>query len=332
MTRPSLRRECVNARGERSARGTRIVSRRSHSYFDDFPLPGGLLVQHLTVLISILVVLAGCPGPRPLPDPNAALAEVGPGGFAAEFDSDLNGLVDVVPDAHEPLRFEEGSLVVDVVGDRGDNGWYSDAAGTLLAVLASGDFMVETRVTATSRVAPGERPTGTFTSAGLLVRDPASVDLKQRWVMYNIGFQQTFFGFETKTTRPFDGVFHIHNLAGYNSLSTLYLTPLDGDGVTRDLRLCRVGSELRFFSRTGPGSDWTEQQVTDRTARMGNGEREPTPGVQDGRLRLERGDLPPQLQVGLILNAGSERNARGVYDYFRVQPVSSFEACQVSAR
>lgn len=220
------------------------------------------------------------------------------------------------------LRFRAGKRM---------SGWYSDSSGPLLHLNVRGPFMVEAEVSANRQDNPAAAPSASFSSTGLLIRDPASKTDRMRWVMYNFGFQEKFFGSETKTTRDASGGWHFHELGGFRSRSTLYLTERPASPPSAILRMCRIGEEIRFYWKRSADDTWREEVQDSTTTVQGNGAGEPTPGVQPGGpLRVLRPDLPDLVQVGLIANRGmpedkvdGESRAR----YMRFQRVSSFDAC-----
>ncbi len=141
-------------------------------------------------------------------------------------------------------------------------GWFGAFQGPLVYQMVSGDFMVETWVSASKVGSPDAPPDEQFNSAGLMARDPAHGEGHDNWLMFNTGRQTgTQVGTEGKTT--------------VNSQSTLELA--DGARQGR-LRMCRLGSAF-IFARHLEGE--TSFTVTNR---------------------YDRPDLPPDLQVGLIVN------------------------------
>ena len=240
---------------------------------------------------------------------------------------DLGGLVEPLPAMRQSLAMREGWLSLRGVPFHA--GWYSDRSGPLLHRVVSGDFLVETRVRAVRAGSTGERPIGSFNSSGLVIRDPASSLGQMRWVMYNIGFQDTFYGTEAKSTVPEIGVFHPHRLAGFRSASTLWLTPVPDGVVEARLRMCRVGGEIRMYRQLPGETGWQEETRTAATQAQGNGLSRPTPGVGDtGPIRFRRDDMPDTVQVGLITNPGFPPNdGEGQFADLRLRRISGFEAC-----
>lgn len=64
-----------------------------------------------------------------------------------------------------------------------------------------GNFVVETSVVIGSSTNRTMVPTliDSFVQAGFVIRDPASAPFRQRWIMYNLGFQDIAVAREIKT-------------------------------------------------------------------------------------------------------------------------------------
>lgn len=239
----------------------------------------------------------------------------------------FGGLTELMPELSRRADVEDGWLRVRGVPERA--GWYSDRSGPMYYQIVSGDFMVETRARSVLAADGISRPTASFNSAGLVVRDPASDRGTMRWLMYNLGQQAEFYGTEAKTTVPDTGGFHPQKLAGFSSRSTLWLTPLPSNLVEADLRICRIGNEFRFFKKL-PGTDgWIEEVHETGTVVMGNGVETPTPGVvENGVIRFIRDDMPETVQVGLISNPGFPPNdGESQFSGMSFSRINSFEAC-----
>lgn len=166
-------------------------------------------------------------------------------------------------------------------------GWYGTFAGPLVYKMVSGDFRVETWVSAAKVGNPEVPPDEQFNSAGLLARDPEHGPGHDDWVMVNVGRQLGgLVGSEGKTT--------------VGSQSTLEL--VEG-GFRGRLRICRVGSTMIVARRLEGETAWRV---------LG---------------RYERGDLPEDLQVGMVAtgwNTGEEvpelgrvPDVEGRFDYVR---------------
>lgn len=119
-------------------------------------------------------------------------------------------------------------------------GWFEDGDAPFLFKELTGDFVVETHVTALSRNDLTSPPTQEYNSAGLLVRNGAATSGDEDWLMYNIGYQATFVGTEGKTTEDSQSV----------------LTLLPGHHAGR-LRICRVGSDFHMYRWLDDETGWT---------------------------------------------------------------------------
>jgi regulation of enolase protein 1 (concanavalin A-like superfamily) len=203
--------------------------------------------------------------------------------------------------------------------------WFSDTSGAMLYAYVSGDFMVESKVTANLCSDITQRSNTTYSSAGLVMRDPTSSPGKMRWVVYNAGFQDGYFGTELKTTRDSAGGFALEAMVtGNNSLSTWFSNKIEGSSNEAQLRICRVGPELRFFIRPTGESAWREETRTASTVRAGSDA--DVPGLlETGPNRLQRTDLPAMLQVGVMANTSDTTEGR--YDHLRFTRIANFENC-----
>jgi hypothetical protein len=272
----------------------------------------------------------GFPGPVSAPlAPTAASQAADLSGSSVGFAAGSGaGLQRLVPSVITRDVVEEGWLKM--AGRPVLGGWYSDRSGPMAYTIVTGDFLAETRVRAVKAGAPTGRPTGAFNSAGLLVRDPASGPGTMRWAMFNIGMQEEFYGTEIKMTVPDFGGRNPHGLAGMKSRSTLWLTPVPDGIIEAELRLCRVGGELRFFHRLAGATGWTELQRTPQTTVQGNGSARPTAGVPDasGPMRFTRTGLPDTVQIGLIVNPGMPpSDGEGWFDGLRLTRITSADQC-----
>lgn len=206
------------------------------------------------------------------------------------------------------------------------NGWYSENEGPLYYRNLTGNFVVETSVTlgtATNRMIT---PTVSqcFCQAGFVLRDATSAQFNQRWIMYNMGFQDMAVAREIKTTVP--------SLNGTSdSLSTLNLNDITGSANTGRLRVCRIGSVFRFFHRHPAEANWVEETFTSSGASptrvFGNG---PRPNRADGSaLSFDRPDLPATIQIGLYVGnyVVPMNGVRGEFDYFRVASATTVADC-----
>ncbi len=205
------------------------------------------------------------------------------------------------------------------------NGWYSEYEGPLFYKTLTGNFVVETSVVIGSATNRTIIPTlmDSFVQAGFVIRDASSAPFRQRWIMYNFGYQDIAVAREIKTTVP------SANLTT-DSLSTLYLNDVAGSLNQGRLRVCRVGSVFRFFHRHPPSTSWTEEvfRSTGVVTRVnGNG---PRPARADNSvLSFDRPDMAATVQVGLYAGnyAPPSMGMRAEFDYFRVGAVSTAADC-----
>src|SRR2546430_3612637 len=125
--------------------------------------------------------------------------------------------------------------------------------------------------------------------------------------MYNLGFQNTAFAREAKTTRPGQS----------GSLSTLYLVETAPGVYSGKLRVCRVGDTFYFHHQMSGEKGWTEEAYGGNTVPMGNGAGEATPGVTaGGAIRFQRADMPAAVQLGMLAgNWGAPLEARGGFGF-----------------
>lgn len=245
----------------------------------------------------------------------------------AETGGDLGGLDALMLGLHRTAEIADGWLRLRGVPE--EAGWYSDRSGPFLYREVTGDFMIETRARSVQTADGQSRPLGSYNSNGLLVRDASGSRGEMRWLMYNFGQQESFYGTEAKSTVPDWGGFHIQQLAGFDSRSTFWLTPLPRDIVEARLRICRIGDEFRFFKQL-PGSDaWTEEEHTPETVLLGNGAERPTAGVEEGgAIRFLRPDMPQTVQVGIINNPGMPpHDGEGQFASLSFARITGFAEC-----
>lgn len=119
-------------------------------------------------------------------------------------------------------------------------GWFAGNDAPLIFKLVTGNFSVESFVSAQSTSNPGEAPNFNFNSAGLMARNPAGAAGSENHVMVNVGQQNGAVGSETKTT--------------VNSISELDI--IEGSNVGR-LILCRIGSRFHAYRWLDNESNWT---------------------------------------------------------------------------
>lgn len=231
---------------------------------------------------------------------------------------------------HEPFKIENKALKVVATGE--GIGWYSDSKGPLLFEEVEGNFLIETEVEIKRKDGKPGLPEANFTSAGLLVRDPSSTYEKESWIMYNIGFQNSFFGREIKATRHTNGspTGNPSYNDGLRSLSTLYLLPAKQVTVTK-LRIARVGNEIRCYYKAN--GKWHEEKPIKGLEKFGNGLKFPVSQFNDKQFRPNKLDLPFTVQVGLIANPGMKgtdptiifRDGYALFSYYKRSEINSFK-------
>jgi len=167
-------------------------------------------------------------------------------------------------------------------------GWFAAGDAPFVFKSLSGNFAVHTRVNADSVSNPGQAPSSTFNSAGLIARNPAGATGPENYIMLNVGMQNNVngAGSETKTT--------------VNSSSTLFLQPGSNIG---DLVLCRIGDDFYTFRFLSVDSDWVQTTV------------------------FNRPDLPTTLQVGMAVSAfTAPPDLRAEFEFIRLLPTPSAPA------
>lgn len=234
------------------------------------------------------------------------------------------------PSKHEELTIENGRLKV--IGDGEGIGWFSDSKGPLLYKDVTGNFMIETEVSIHRKDGQKSLPEGHYSSAGLLIRDSRGSQGQESWLMFNIGFQNQFYGRELKVTRPMNIPKEKNPLYdfGMHSLSTLYLLPEENTKPMK-LRVARIGGELRsyYFS----GGQWNEQKPQQGMEVFGNGISEQVSEFGNGHFRPNEMNLPETVQAGIMVNPGisipdlgPKRDSYALFSYVEIAPISSFDA------
>ena len=237
-------------------------------------------------------------------------------------------LLELIPSLSKVSEVKNGLLNLRGVPERA--GWYSDRSGPFVYRIVTGDFMVQTKARAVKAADGSTRPTGRFNSAGLLVRDASSSKGDMRWLMYNLGYQASFYGTEAKNTVPDIQKWHVQRLAGFHSASTFWLTPLPENINEAVLRICRIGNEFRFFKKLPSSDQWIEEAYQNSTQVNGNGVTKPTKGVvENGVIRFIRDDMPQTVQVGLIVNPGMPpHDGIGQFTGIKFERIQSFNQCK----
>ena len=169
------------------------------------------------------------------------------------------------------------------------NGWFASSIGPYLYKEVTGDFIVTSHIIAGNVNDHDTPPTGSYNSAGFVIRDPASTmpQSPQNWIMYNVGAQVYddtaghTLATEAKTT--------------VNSSSVLTLRPTaSATSNAGQLALCRSGSTFYAFKWMDDEAGWTLEEA------------------------MSRPDLPETLQVGTVVNGWTSANLRAQFDYVRV--------------
>lgn len=234
--------------------------------------------------------------------------------------SNLSGWIDLFPTLHSTLSLTQvsGQLSLAPVAVNQTH-WYSDQHGPMIYKAVTGNFVVETQLRVGRQSDIAQAPRGQFSAGGFVLRDPqSSTPGRERWVMYNVGYQSGSVAREAKSTRA----------GSPDSLSTLYLT--DSNNVLAGkLRVCRLGTVFHFFHQLSGEASFVEEAYGSGTAVMGNGAGEATPGVVvGGVIRFDRPDLPATLQVGLIAgNWAAPYETRVEFDHARFASAASLSDC-----
>ena len=202
--------------------------------------------------------------------------------FRDDFDTDIDyaagGWAARHPERSVEMAVRAGRLEV-VPEPLNENHWFEEAQGPYLHRSVSGDFVVETLVQVATPNDSNPPEVG-YNSAGFVIRDPAGGPGTENWIMYNIGAQSAAvpFGVEAKTT--------------VNSNSMLELFAVEP--APYRLRVCRRGSELRYFYTSANVDDWSEIIPTNDHV---------------------RDDFPAEVQVGLVAGTWNAADVRGIFDW-----------------
>jgi hypothetical protein len=212
-----------------------------------------------------------------------------------------------------------------------ENGWSDASRGpSYLRRLVIGDFVVEARVSAVSKLKSTEAPLEPFTDAALLLRRaPGPLGASDDWLKYGVGYQATGLGRGVKQTE--------------NSVSALFINYVLGGaelGAHRsDLRICRLGDTFRFYHKSSTDSAWTpERFVSDGDLPTGlvgaawpiEGQ---SPAFTDGQSIEFTTDLGNVVEVSLVAElwqggAGPWRgDIRGEFDFVHLARIQSLEDC-----
>lgn len=191
------------------------------------------------------------------------------------------------------FEVKDGKLILEPDAKVDRIAWYMDDTGPLIYKQVTGNFLVEVKVKVGSIKEPNRAPYGSFNSAGMVIRDPASEYKNQNWIMYNFGNQDMGFGREAKTTSDSESYLSIDSAPSkFNS---------------GKLRFCRVGSTFYLYHWMENEKEWIAEEASEE---------------------FERGDLPKIVDVGIIINAsGKPKEIRAEFDYVRFGGVKKKEEC-----
>jgi hypothetical protein len=222
---------------------------------------------------------------------------------------------DLFPARHDALSINNDVMTIQPTVQQ-YNHWYSDNQGPLLFKTVSGNFVVETAVHVGRRGDINTAPAASFNAAGFVIRDATSSSPgQQRWVMYNIGFQDSAIARECKTTVANPGSSH----------SSLYLNNTPAATTFARLRVCRLGNTFHFFYRHPGDVSWTEEPYAAGTRVSGNGPNNQTMGQP---VRFTRADLPASLQVGIMSGTwDGTQDVKGEFDYVRFSEATTLTDC-----
>jgi hypothetical protein len=243
-----------------------------------------------------------------------------------KFDNNKTNLTLLDPINSPALTFDKSKLLLR--NSSTNNLWFSDSSGVMAYQNVKGDFMVETKVSSNLRSDITKRSNATFSSAGLAIRDGLSNSGNMKWLVYNVGYQDGFFGTELKNTKPQSSDFNLEKLAGLSSQSNWYSNRLEGDSNTYNLRTCKVGPELRFYIQDPVSNKWIEELWKDTTVIAGAPS---NPETSKGKpIRLNRPDLSNTLQVGVMTNDTSDGlTAEGRFEYVNYTNITDFNKCEI---
>ncbi len=232
------------------------------------------------------------------------------------------------PNRHARLEIVAGALHLEPIARFAEH-WYRDDRGILLSRRVSGNFFVETQVRTVQRTQTNLGPTAEYNAAGLLVRVPGGSDGNERWLMVNVGMQQSGgggpgMGREIKLTTPQSPESH----------SVRYLTAGTNE---ETLRICRFDNTL-FVYQLVQGT-WQEASRTVDTLAITSG---PAVIPTGAPLRFDATSFASELEVGVMAGnyfdsndsaspyavpAGGVYQTLGMFEYVRFGDVFSASDC-----
>jgi hypothetical protein len=164
--------------------------------------------------------------------------------------------------------------------------WFNASMGGLVHKQVTGDFMVTATVHPRKRSAPQDPPTETVNLGGLMARSPAAGP--ENYVFVVVGVDVNDFSVETKTTVDGKSTYQGPTWAARDA----------------ELRICRVGADLRLLKRPPGSGPWMIA------------------------ASYRRPDLPASLQVGPNVYAPSNSPDLDVsFDEVTFAPAGSLDDC-----
>ncbi len=245
----------------------------------------------------------------------------------------LDSLIDNDRSKHKEYLIKDSKL--EIIPDGKGMGWFSDSRGSFLYKEITGNFLLETEVEILKIDGTNGLPEAQFSSAGLLIRDSSETQGQARWMMYNIGYQNSFWGREIKVTRSKNKFrFDLTYLMGLKSLSTLHMIPTEYTGKPIRLRLAKINNELRAYF-INKGGNWEEEKPTNNMETMGNGLKTHIEGFDDKTFRPKSFGLSDCVQVGIISNPGMNtakplikfRDSAARFTYLNITSIETFDDC-----
>ena len=230
-----------------------------------------------------------------------------------------NGWTEQYPDRYQNVPvISDGVLVISPGESSLANVWYNYSHGSMISKLlpAGNDFVVETRVNTRLVGDTTAVPNGNWNVGGLVIR--SSEDLND-WVVLNIGLQgphncggcmgldQTL-GVEAKSTADANSIFNYEVAPDFPNTT--------GDTMSARLRICRVGSTIRFLYQFVGTTSWSSIHALNAPSNPFQ--------VND----LERTDLLGDLEVGIMTNSMYGSNPFvATFDYIRFGALGSLDDC-----
>lgn len=228
------------------------------------------------------------PSPTPSPTPQPSLASLSDGFDSAATASNWIG---GNANAHSirDINSSNAGMFTFAPDNTSGNAWYNNGEAPIFYKTVSGNFLITAHVLAGNSSDPQAAPSGTYQSAGLIARDPASDSGNEDHVFYSLGHDSIPNGIGTDM-RSTD-----------NGNSTLNFTSSGGEN-SGQLALCRVGDQFLTY-RMLDGGAWEATQSVTRT------------------------DLPSELQVGVALNSWSTHDLLAQVDYVTFREVGNSAEC-----